>query len=473
MRKRKDVPKVIVAAKKPELRKNLVTSGYMCKACGNVFESNAGMEPYCHQCGSEAIEPAAVKNATSITEIPESQLSSVKCGNDDCGVYNIFTDELASTLSGETSCIVCGTDIKFNVAEFDSEDEEDEEMVEEEMDIEGPNLEDEDEELFEEMEDLGEETEGDSLEEEPEVEDAAATVTAMEDKGDSDNVINLDGSEDGGNGEGDVINLDGSEDSESDDSQVSDADEIVNDAESEMSSISVLSFVNQSEPCYLLFGTDKVFAMVDEQVVATMVVSGSQYENAIQSGATDNIQKAFQMEVDNSGLEPAFAAFGFNLKQIKVDAGFRIDQEVASKVAEEKAKLEEAGKDSKAVLEQCMGIAAAGLNKGFFANRTHELKVELYNELTSAGFRNPSRVIDKAFEAASDKHNKILIQIANELAEKPEEVRNSLAEAITGAAYQHKGTEEETQEVETVLESSIKETASVSTAKKGRLFNLN
>lgn len=121
-------------------------------------------------------------------------------------------------------------------------------------------------------------------------------------------------------------------------------------------------------------------------------------------------------------------------------------------------------------LEHCLSIAAAGLNKGFFKDKIHHLKSYLYEELSSLGIKGAERIIDKAFELASDQYNQTLIEIAFDLMEKPLDIRNSLAEAISQVNYIP--VQSNTENHETRLETPLKPVLFTEKVQRGRLFQI-
>jgi len=89
----------------------------------------------------------------------------------------------------------------------------------------------------------------------------------------------------------------------------------------------------------------------------------------------------------------------------------------------------------KSTIRQCLSIAAVGLNKGFWKDKTHVLKAELYKELCTLGIHNPTTLIDRVFANYSDTHHRTLFEIAFDLISKPADIRNSLAEAVSDVNY--------------------------------------
>lgn len=457
MKKRNSNPKVVVASKENELNRKLVLSSYVCKGCGEAQVSNSGIEPFCASCGSGDMKPVATakanKGSTAFLKTPESQLSSIMCSSKDCGAVNIITDQLAlATTKGELHCICCGTQTPYTTRLISSADEDDSEEDfedEEEQELDPANLEDPLDNLFDDEEEETEET------------------SASDDSDDSED-----------DGEADDESADDESEEEMEDE--GSADEEVLDEE-----VEILSAVNQSADCSLLITSSKAYAMLDEQVVASLVIAGDQNEDLILNH-TDKYEKAFARAIQSEGIKKALSSFNFKLKKIKVSASLITSNEVKAQLSEELSKVADDAAKDKARFKQAISIAAAGLNKGFFKSKNHAVKVALFEELETAGVRNPAKLIDRVFSSANDEYVGALIELAYGLADKTDESRNQLAEAIGDANYQLAEVEvddedledeaddmEDTESVVARLSAPVKATVQASTQPRRPLFSVH
>ncbi|WP_391857021.1 hypothetical protein, partial [Vibrio cidicii] len=82
-------------------------------------------------------------------------------------------------------------------------------------------------------------------------------------------------------------------------------------------------------------------------------------------------------------------------------------------------------------MEQCLAIAAVGINRaGYFKDVRNELRAALEDEFAAAGVRNADKLIRRVFASHGVDYAKAILTIANQLKDKPVEVRNSHASAL-------------------------------------------
>jgi hypothetical protein len=98
--------------------------------------------------------------------------------------------------------------------------------------------------------------------------------------------------------------------------------------------------------------------------------------------------------------------------------------------------------------QTAMGMAAAGINRGFFGDVVNPLKVRMWEELSSLGIPQPHRVIDRVFKETAEDFCRVLIEKASELQAKPEAVRAELSKAIIGSNYLAIAEDEELEDIE-------------------------
>jgi len=146
--------------------------------------------------------------------------------------------------------------------------------------------------------------------------------------------------------------------------------------------------------------------------------------------------KSIRQSMATAGLDKTLDDFGFTKTQVALSGSHLRKFKISEAVTAEREIIRKEMADSQAVLQQCLQIAAAGLNKGFFKDRVHVLKAKLYESLVEAGMKSPNVVIDQVFSAHSDEYNTTLLALATELLGKSEDVRNELADTIQGTNYQ-------------------------------------
>ena len=159
---------------------------------------------------------------------------------------------------------------------------------------------------------------------------------------------------------------------------------------------------------------------------------------------SSEVQTRFSNDAYLKGIRTSYASMG--LEKTLTDFKFtpitmQVSNNNARKNIEKKAveqansKIQENQKKFRKEFEQCIGIAAAGMNKGFWRDEGHPVKQQLFDTLNQVGVRNPQVPIETAFASSGDLFCKQMIDKAFDIMKKPVDVRNSMAEAIGEAQY--------------------------------------
>ena len=82
-----------------------------------------------------------------------------------------------------------------------------------------------------------------------------------------------------------------------------------------------------------------------------------------------------------------------------------------------------------------LSTAAVGINRGFFKGYVNPVKQTLLNSLSAAGVRQPEIMLDNVYRSHSDDYHKLLIEKTLEIVEKPSEVQNEIAIAVSESNY--------------------------------------
>lgn len=210
-------------------------------------------------------------------------------------------------------------------------------------------------------------------------------------------------------------------DFESDDSDedscvaVLDVDEVPEEDESELQFATIANSVH-------VIRSNRIIASMGPRTAAKAGVSdiylSSQYQDVVAS------------TIDAKGLRKGLIQAGFVLAKVKVT-----NSKVTARVV--KAKVEAGVKNKVAALaakdealQQCLAIAAVGINRQFFKDSKNELKANLESELVNAGVRGGARIVRAMFAQYGVSYARSILTLANKLAEMPEVVRNQYAEAL-------------------------------------------
>lgn len=375
----------VVASSAPELDRKQQLSSHKCK-CGTVFASVKGLQPFCINCGSDEVEV--------VDETPEDfgndeEISCVQCPNPACGTHVIASDAVVASLGGEMKCIACGEPILY-ITEADASDMHD-------FDADADADEDEDED-----------------EEETETEEGKKSCADV-DPEENDITEELEESD-----------VDDDTDVDEDDSEVTE-DTDVDEEVPDFIETSMLNVVGNGE-FSMMVGNNLIIATVNEVPVAKL--SKEQAGENVAVFNSRSFAEAINHTVSQVGVEKALSHYGFTSIVAKFPFAETIAKHVELALAEETKKVEATLSDLKADFKQCLSIASTGLGKNFFKGKAHALKAGLYEELSAAGVRNPSKIIDKVFAAYSDDYHSTLLALAEELMAKNVDVRNQLAETL-------------------------------------------
>lgn len=373
----------VVASKDPIIAKGEVISHFGCKACSAQFASNLN-SPYCVECGSEEVEQIEGQDldAENLEALPEESLSYAQCPS--CGTCNVISDATVASLNGTANCTVCGTEMQFTVPEDADAD----------ADLGGDDI-----DFKDEASDLDEVEEVVSEDEAEEVEEA---------EGEDEETVDESGC----------------------DVEIDSADE--DEVEMPMTDLSKVQ-EGEHKVRFIRAGNNTILSFVDDLCVAKLHASKAGDNEDIFQEA--KFMKALTASYSTNGLEATLKDFNFDIAKVKVSRSKSLSAAIDKAEKEATAKVKSELADTKAVLNQCLCIAAAGLNKGHFKEHSHEIKAKMFEELNALGVRNASAVIDRVFASTSDAYNTTLISLAFDLMSRPEDVRNHIANAIGESNY--------------------------------------
>jgi len=483
---------LVLASVDPALTGKEQIAAYACTACGTHFASNPETEPFCVNCGAEC---HAEVDDVSLPDIPKTDehLASVQCRNQKCGTWNIIHSNTAKVLSGVMHCITCGTalaydndfnnggkdpantrpplenvappadtrpdpvpvtpadtgprepDVKINMDHAGISEDQAEQQTEEKKA--GEAQEQKAERAFEDDFDFENESDFDLTETAPlsdsteEAPDLAETEDQM--PSEPSEPLELENFAGATNDVGTPANVD-------------------------MASI-VLSNSPKAE---LSFTTtsDKMHAWLDDIHVATLSkeTAGENADIMHTMSFAHTIRRVAQTE----GVKAALKHYGFKtvtlkFPQSKVNAAL-----VEKRTKETAAKFHERADQVREDFEQCVAIAATGLNRNYFAKHQNALKKGFVAALTASGVKGAERLVAGVFERCGDEYHRTLFEIASGLMKKPVEIRNELSDTLqqinAGATESATNEEADVETFEARLSNGIRPVAvaSVNTAEK-------
>jgi predicted RNA-binding Zn-ribbon protein involved in translation (DUF1610 family) len=455
----------------PEYDPEQQTEAHVCSACKTGFSTQASLaEPFCPNCGSGETNP--VTDDVMGEQLPQddAELSFAKCPN--CETSNVIHDVTAKLLDGHIHCVTCGTEVSYEmewsaegseplaITDADPADVKDaventkESQVNADMNqVVVPTATDADPISDAAPEAVKTEMEGDALKPIPSV-DAVKPAPAPSAEGEAglkiDTASELDEDVKVEDLTDDDLSPQDQEASPACAEQEDSAGGIDNfgdkkaepfTAAVDLTLLSTLSAFKGKKELTLCSVREDLLAFVNEVHVATLASETAGESTKVMH--TPAFAKAIMHTAKEHGIKKALAHYGFGLVTIKFPQQAVISKLLGRQSKAEAAKYDQERSELSNTFMQCMSVASAGLNKGFFSKEENALKRGFYDTLTAANVKNAEKLIDKVFSQFGDQYHKTLLTIAQDLMSKPIEVRNSMAETVGATSYLATATEDD------------------------------
>lgn len=370
---------------------------HSCADCGSSFAAPvvAGLQYHCVSCGSGKVEASAKEVKPVIAS--DDSLSLVDCSS--CGTHNVTHKSVVASVN-QLNCTTCGHTMNFKATAGSDEDLDDMDTV----DIEGD-------------EDATDETAANDGQDIPSSPDGVNTNEIP-----SDQPLDMDPAVVPGVSQG--------------------FDQGTDPSEAAPATIDLLSEFDANKDAQLApEGTQLSFVYVGGKMgiaAGTTILATLSAEEAGEHAEMLHTQ-AFQTAVAHSirtlGVKEAARTYGFKPATVTVNID-KIALERASVKAEAAATAVTATiEDVAADFGQSVDIAAAGFAANFWRNKHDPVKAALITEFTNLGVKAASKVVDRIFASHGVQQMREVLVIARELAEKPVEARNGLAQAIDLGKY--------------------------------------
>ena len=137
-----------------------------------------------------------------------------------------------------------------------------------------------------------------------------------------------------------------------------------------------------------------------------------------------------------------------------------IDNAVRAEVASTENRVAKQLKTMASDFSVSLGVAAAGINRGFFNGVVNPLKLRMWEELSAMKIPQPHRLIDRVFKETAEEYSRILIETAMDFQLKPKDVKVELSRAIAGSNYltvADSDVEEDEKAIDVGLDSEVEE----------------
>ncbi len=434
---------MVLAATQPALTGKEEIAAYVCQACNAEFASNQDSEPFCVNCGSAHVH-AAEENP--LPEVPQTDddLVAVQCRNLDCETFNVVHASVARNLSGIMHCVTCGS-----VLAYDNEFNDGGDTPADTRPTEGTpgtpadtrppegnpgtpaDTRPEDGKSQVDVVHAGEKRpwrqlggEDFDFDDEPEMSAPGDQQQQQQQQGDPDDVdVSLVTPLDN-----DPATEQSSEPSEPVEPDAVQVDDTVPACDIAMTLASVV-LANHKTPTFeVAMVGESMYAMLQGVHVATLArETAGENADVIHTAA---FARAVKQSVQTAGFKPTMKQFGFKAVMLKFPQDKVNAAVVEKRVKETAGKYSERAAEIREDFEQCVALAASGLNRNFFTKRQNVLKKGFQSALAAAGVHSPERLVAGVFDRYGDDYHRELFAVASDLMSKSVEVRNELAAAI-------------------------------------------
>lgn len=185
-------------------------------------------------------------------------------------------------------------------------------------------------------------------------------------------------------------------------------------------------------------GDDVVFATLGTRVhaiKANRIVASIGKKLAVKAGhgdvyLSDEFQEVALVEMSKHGLRAGLRKMGFTLATVNVGAQDVLNKRVEAKASKVTAAIRRSTQSQQESMEQCLAIAAVGVNRAKFQDVENTLMLAFVSELQAAGMRGASKLVARVFNDHGIEYSKSILTIANKLSAMPEQVRNAFVDQL-------------------------------------------
>lgn len=183
---------------------------------------------------------------------------------------------------------------------------------------------------------------------------------------------------------------------------------------------------------------DVVFANIGTSVKvikANRIIASMNKKVATKAGCADvylgeSFQEVAAVEMSKHGVRAGLKKMGFVLASVNLGRAEVLNKRVEVKANKLTAAVRAQVQSETKALEQCLAIAAVGINKSYFKDTRNELRAALEAELEAAGVRGAKKLIANVFATKGIDYSKSILTVATKLSALSEDVRNQHAAAL-------------------------------------------
>ena len=175
----------------------------------------------------------------------------------------------------------------------------------------------------------------------------------------------------------------------------------------------------------------RLMVLKANRVIATMNKKQAAKASCDDIYLSSQFHDAAYEEARRQGLRAGLKHMGFVMAKVNVGQSQVINKRVEARVKTLTAAVRKTGDDKEKCFAQCLAIASVGITRRFFKEEaSNELIASLVDQLSRAGVRNGSRIVNAAFAQHGVQYAKAILTVANKLSSMPEEHRAQFANAL-------------------------------------------
>lgn len=393
---------------------SFILSSYHCRTCHQVFSSNVGVMVFCPQCGVPAKAEA---------KIQASSLNTYKALNCRTCASELHTNmEPEDLVNNKTYCPECGDRLKVKSEDLDDSYDDTDDIEEDSLD----EIEELDSDAdIENLDDL------DDLEEE---EDAliSAEVIAEDDEEDEDSDDDSD--------EEESDEDDSEEDEDSDEEEESDDSEESEDEESKKAESALSTHVKRMLASPIKDRENVTFDLWNTgngNMVRNVIISGVPVAriHLEDQEKPEELEKVFPNKLyEDTLIEQMERKPVHDVLQAAEARFFNFAESKQKPVKEQvKATVNKELNAFRTKFKETFLAVMSGANKNLFNDVTNTLKQELWAAIAEQGIDHPEKIIEPAFDNASEPFLDQIFDKTVTLMEKGDDVRNEIIQMVSSS----------------------------------------
>jgi len=173
-----------------------------------------------------------------------------------------------------------------------------------------------------------------------------------------------------------------------------------------------------------------VHVIHQNRIVASMGAASAKRAGMSDIYQSEQFQDVVAHAIETKGLRKGLVQSGFVLAKVRVAANKVQEKAIKAKVqAALNHKVELMAAADKR-MDQCLAIAAVGINRRFFKDTPNELRAGLEAEFTRAGVRGAATIIRAMFAEHGPGYAKSIMTLAKKISAMPEQVCDQYADAL-------------------------------------------